>query len=56
MRASLAAFASAIAVAAVLTPLVRLLAKRFGVVDRPGGRRVNTRIIPRLRFGPEKRD
>jgi UDP-GlcNAc:undecaprenyl-phosphate GlcNAc-1-phosphate transferase len=31
-----------------LTPTVRRLAWRLGAVDRPGGRRVNTRSTPRL--------
>jgi UDP-GlcNAc:undecaprenyl-phosphate GlcNAc-1-phosphate transferase len=31
-----------------LTPAVRRLAWRLGAVDRPGGRRVNTRSTPRL--------
>lgn len=48
MRSALAAFAIAAAVAAVLTPIVRLLASNLGVVDQPGGRRVHTRVIPRL--------
>lgn len=32
----------------MVTPLVRLLAIRFGVVDAPNARKVHTRIIPRL--------
>jgi UDP-GlcNAc:undecaprenyl-phosphate GlcNAc-1-phosphate transferase len=35
-------------VAAAVTPLVRWAARRGGIVDNPGGRRVNTRVIPRL--------
>ncbi len=31
-----------------LTPVVGLLARRFGVVDEPGARRLNDRPIPRL--------
>ncbi len=48
MKASLAALVIAILVAAACTPMVRAMARRAGVVDRPGGRRVNTRAIPRL--------
>jgi UDP-GlcNAc:undecaprenyl-phosphate GlcNAc-1-phosphate transferase len=35
-------------VAAAVTPFVRWAARRAGVVDNPGGRRVHTRTIPRL--------
>jgi len=38
----------AVAVTLGLTPLVRAMAVRFGVVDRPGGRKVHTGAIPRL--------
>ncbi|MFO0714535.1 MAG: MraY family glycosyltransferase [Sandaracinus sp.] len=48
MRASLGALVLALVVAAAVTPLVRHLAHRAGVVDQPGGRRVHTRVVPRL--------
>jgi UDP-GlcNAc:undecaprenyl-phosphate GlcNAc-1-phosphate transferase len=48
MRASLGALVLSLVVAAALTPVVRWGAKRAGVVDNPGGRRVHTRVIPRL--------
>ena len=32
----------------VATPLVALAARRLGIVDRPGGRRVHRRVTPRL--------
>lgn len=35
-------------VAAIVTPVVRAAARRAGVVDAPGGRRVHDRVIPRL--------
>lgn len=41
-------FATALFVTMALTPLVRQLALRWGVVDLPGKRRVNTNPIPRL--------
>jgi UDP-GlcNAc:undecaprenyl-phosphate GlcNAc-1-phosphate transferase len=41
------AFASATALAFALTPVVRRLAVRYGMVDRPNHRRVNTRPVPR---------
>jgi UDP-GlcNAc:undecaprenyl-phosphate GlcNAc-1-phosphate transferase len=43
----LVAFAASAALALVLTPLVRRFSSRFGLVDRPDARRVNTRPIPR---------
>ena len=43
----LAAFAVAAVISLVLTPRVRLQAIRFGVVDRPNPRRVNTRPVAR---------
>ena len=43
----LGAFAAAAFLAFVLTPIARGIAVRGGFVDRPGGRRVNTRPIPR---------
>lgn len=48
MRASLGALAVSLVVAAVLTPLVRSAARRAGVVDAPGGRRIHTGAVPRL--------
>ncbi|MFN7702621.1 MAG: glycosyltransferase family 4 protein [Deltaproteobacteria bacterium] len=48
MRASLGALVLSLVVAAAVTPLVRWAARRGGIVDNPGGRRVNTRVIPRL--------
>jgi UDP-GlcNAc:undecaprenyl-phosphate GlcNAc-1-phosphate transferase len=48
MRASLGALVLSLVVAAALTPVVRWGAKRAGIVDNPGGRRVHTRVIPRL--------
>ncbi len=44
---ALAAFAAAAILALVLTPLVRSIAHRFDVLDRPSERRVNTSPIPR---------
>jgi UDP-GlcNAc:undecaprenyl-phosphate GlcNAc-1-phosphate transferase len=41
------AFVTAAAIAFVLTPIVRRRAIRYGVVDRPNHRRVNTRPVPR---------
>lgn len=38
----------AVVVTLVLTPLVRTMAVRFGVVDMPGVRKVHTRAVPRL--------
>ena len=32
----------------ILTPLVRSVARRFGAIDLPGGRKIHTRPIPRL--------
>lgn len=40
--------AAAFAVVALTTPLTVKLAHRLGAVDQPGGRRVNTRPLPRL--------
>ena len=37
----------AFALAAIATPLVGLLARRFGMLDMPGGRRRHPRPIPR---------
>ena len=41
------AFVAAV-VTLVLTPLVRIVALRLGLVDRPGGRKVHLQPIPRL--------
>lgn len=41
-------FASAVGLALVLTPAVRALALRFGVVDHGGGRHVHAGGVPRL--------
>lgn len=38
----------AVVIATLATPLVAIAAKRFGVVDHPGGRRIHRRITPRL--------
>lgn len=48
MRASLGALVLSLVVAAAVTPLVRAIARRAGIVDTPGGRRVHTRVVPRL--------
>ena len=37
----------AFALAAIATPLVGILAQRFGMLDMPGGRRIHPRPIPR---------
>ncbi|MCC6782717.1 MAG: undecaprenyl/decaprenyl-phosphate alpha-N-acetylglucosaminyl 1-phosphate transferase [Planctomycetes bacterium] len=41
-------FAVALAIVLVLTPGVARVARHLGVVDEPGGRRINTKPIPRL--------
>src|SRR5512136_1163469 len=38
----------AFVIVVLLTPAVGGMARRFGVVDSPGGRRLNIRPIPRL--------
>lgn len=43
----LIAFASSFALTFVLTPLVREMNRRFGMVDKPGARRINTIPVPR---------
>jgi len=48
MRAFVAAFVVAALVGIILTPIVRALALRLQVVDRPGGRHVHCQAIPRL--------
>ena len=40
-------FLLATAIALLLTPLIRRTVRRYGIVDRPNARRVNTRPIPR---------
>ncbi|MBI5231529.1 MAG: undecaprenyl/decaprenyl-phosphate alpha-N-acetylglucosaminyl 1-phosphate transferase [Coriobacteriales bacterium] len=40
--------ATAAAVTLIVTPLVRWVALRFGLVDRPGGRKVHSVPIPRI--------
>lgn len=37
-----------LSVALLLTPVVRLLARKLGAVDHPGERRVHDRVVPRL--------
>src|SRR5215213_7520352 len=41
------AFLAAAAVSLLLTPVIRRLAVRYGAIDRPGIRRVNTLPVPR---------
>ena len=41
-------FASALLLAALLTPIAARLARRWDVVDRPGGRRAHHEAVPRL--------
>lgn len=48
MRSYLAAFLVAMVVAAVLTPIVRVIGLRLGAVAQPGGRNVHRQSIPRL--------
>jgi len=48
MKSYVAAFVIAAVVAAVLTPIVRQLALRYGVLSATGGRHVRERRIPRL--------
>ncbi|HKU42428.1 MAG TPA: MraY family glycosyltransferase [Polyangiales bacterium] len=48
MLSAVFAFAGSLLLAVLLTPVVRRYALRFGVVDRPGDRRVHTRAVPRL--------
>jgi UDP-GlcNAc:undecaprenyl-phosphate GlcNAc-1-phosphate transferase len=48
MRTSLAALLVAAIAAALLTPLARRLAFRWGAVSRPGGRNVHHSVVPRL--------
>ena len=48
MRSYTAAFVMALALAALLTPVVLKLALRFGAVATPGGRHLHQKQIPRL--------
>ncbi len=41
-------FAAALVVGLIVTPLVRTLAHRYGLLDQPGGRKVHQVPIPRL--------
>ena len=47
MTSYLVAFALALAIAALLTPLVRNLSLRLKIYDVPDGRKVHSRAIPR---------
>jgi UDP-GlcNAc:undecaprenyl-phosphate GlcNAc-1-phosphate transferase len=42
------AFAAAFALSLVLTPVAGILARRFGFIDRPGGRKLQAEPVPRL--------
>ncbi|KKL21895.1 hypothetical protein LCGC14_2440890, partial [marine sediment metagenome] len=48
MRTYIATYCIAVLAGLVATPLVILLAKRFGAVDAPGVRRIHRRPIPRI--------
>lgn len=48
MRSYTVAFVTALALAALLTPVVLKLALRFGAVTAPGGRHMHQKQIPRL--------
>ena len=48
MLTPLAALIVALAAAALLTPLVRFVARRQGLLDEPGERKVHDVAIPRL--------
>jgi UDP-GlcNAc:undecaprenyl-phosphate GlcNAc-1-phosphate transferase len=48
MGSYIAAFTAALLAGIAFTPLVRLLALRFGIVDRRGGRHIHADAIPRL--------
>lgn len=48
MRSAFEALLIALAVVAVLTPMVRILAFRLGAIAHPGGRHVHQTAIPRL--------
>ena len=52
MNPSVIAFLSALACSALFAPIVALIARRFGIVDRPDGhRKLHARIVP-LAGGP----
>jgi UDP-GlcNAc:undecaprenyl-phosphate GlcNAc-1-phosphate transferase len=48
VRSVIVAFALAMVITALLTPLVRRLALAAGAVDEPGARRVHARRVPRM--------
>jgi UDP-GlcNAc:undecaprenyl-phosphate GlcNAc-1-phosphate transferase len=48
MRSYVAAFVTALAVAALLTPLLRQIGLRIGVVSSPGGRHIHEHAVSRL--------
>jgi UDP-GlcNAc:undecaprenyl-phosphate/decaprenyl-phosphate GlcNAc-1-phosphate transferase len=48
MGSYIAAFTAALLAGIVFTPLVRLIALRFGAVDRRGGRHIHADAIPRV--------
>jgi UDP-GlcNAc:undecaprenyl-phosphate GlcNAc-1-phosphate transferase len=41
-------FATALVIAAILTPLAQRIALRYGIADAPGGRRKHSGVVPRL--------
>ena len=47
-RQLLTLFLDALAIAAVLTPVARRIAMRWGATDAPGIRRINVKLTPRL--------
>jgi UDP-GlcNAc:undecaprenyl-phosphate GlcNAc-1-phosphate transferase len=47
MTIAICSFIVAFLVSVMLTPIVRKLGSRFGIIDRPGARRMNTVSIPR---------
>lgn len=48
MSQILVAFLIALVVSLILTPLIRMAAFKWGVIDQPGGRRIHTLPTPRL--------
>lgn len=46
--AAVVVFILAAVISFTLTPLIKVLARRWGVVDRPGERKVHTQIVPLL--------
>ena len=48
MRSNIAAFLTALVVAACLTPIVRWIGLRIGAVAAPGGRHVHQTAVPRI--------